>query len=352
MDKLQQTLRRIDGISAACIEKAQARLDNLTKPLGSLGRLEELARQICGITAREAPDLGSKVIFTLAADHGVTVEGVSAYPKEVTAQMVANFIAGGAGINVIAGHVGARVVVADVGIAGEARGYPGLKAKRIGPGTKNMAEGPAMTRDEAVRSVENGIALFEEELAAGIAIAGLGEMGIGNTTPSSAIAAVLTGAPVEEVTGKGTGLDEKGLRGKIAVIKKSIAVNSPDPSDPFDVLAKVGGFEIGGLVGIAIAAAAHKVPVVLDGFISGASALIASHIEPKVRGYLIASHRSVEKGHAVILAHLGLQPLFDLGLRLGEGTGAALGIGLADCAVKLLTRMATFKTAGVSERHG
>jgi nicotinate-nucleotide--dimethylbenzimidazole phosphoribosyltransferase len=352
--KIESTIKAISGLDHKLMALTQERLDNLTKPLGSLGRLEELARLIAGITGKKNPELKDKVIFTLAADHGVTEEGVSAYPKEVTAQMVYNFINGGAGINVLAQHVGARVVVADIGVAEKIK-IPGSKIKnfidkKIGPGTRNFTKGPAMTRLEAIKSVETGIELLEEEIKRGLDIAGTGEMGIGNTTAASAIAAVFTKNPVEDITGRGTGLDDDALKNKINIIKKALEINHPDANDPIDVLSKVGGFEIGGLAGIILAAASKKIPVVVDGFISTAAALVAYQIEPEVKNYMIASHCSVEKGHIVILNHIGLKPILDLNLRLGEGTGAALGINIAEAAVKILTRMATFKSARVSER--
>lgn len=351
MERINNVIKNISGIDPVIIKNTQTRLDNLTKPLGSLGRLEEIAKQICGITGKINPLLTNKVIFTLAADHGVTDEGVSAYPKEVTAQMVSNFIAGGAGINVLAKHVGARVVVVDIGVAAELKPGPMLRVRKIGYGTKNMAKGPAMSREEAIKAIEGGIDLFEEEFKRGIDIVGTGEMGIGNTTAASAITASFCGKPVEEITGKGAGLDEPGLMNKIEVIKKSLLVNKPDPVDPIDVLSKVGGFEIAGLAGIILAAASHKTPVVIDGFISGAAALVAFKIEPKVKEYMIAAHKSQEGGHKIILEYIGLRPLLDLDLRLGEGTGGALGIGLADAAIKILTQMATFKSANVSEKN-
>jgi len=350
MDRIKKITANISEIDPAVTKKAQERLDNLTKPLGSLGRLEELARQICGITGKEKPLLRNKVIFTLAADHGVTDEGVSAYPKEVTSQMVYNFLSGGAGINVLARHVGARVVIVDMGVSFDLKSGPKLVNKKINYGTKNMARGPAMTRAEAVESVSRGIELFEDEFRLGIDIIGTGEMGIGNTTSASAITACFTKKQVEEITGKGAGLNDEGLKNKIDIIKKSLVLNKPDPSDAIDVLSKVGGFEIGGLAGIILAASAKKVPVVIDGFISGAAALIAFQIEPKVKDYMIAGHCSVEKGHKIILEHIGLRPLLDLDLKLGEGTGAALAIGLADAAIKILLEMATFKSANVSEK--
>ena len=355
MERIKKITAKITGIDTGLMEKTQKRLDNLTKPLGSLGRLEELAKQICGITAKVNPCLGNKVIFTLAADHGVTEEGVSAYPKEVTAQMVYNFLAGGAGINVLANHIGARVVIVDMGVAEKVKSQKSkvksFKDRKINFGTKNMVKGPAMSREEAIKSIEAGIEVFEEEMKNGIDIIGTGEMGIGNTTAASAITAVFTGKQIEEITGRGAGLDDKGLKHKIAVIKKALAINKPDPKDAVDVLSKVGGFEIAGLTGIILAAAARRVPVVIDGFISGSAALIAYYLEPKAKDYMIAAHNSVEGGHKYILEHMGLKPLFDLDLRLGEGTGAALAISLVDAAVKILTQMATFQSANVSEKE-
>lgn len=350
MTKIDSILALIKPLDSELMAKAQTRLDNLTKPQGSLGRLEELAKLIVAISGNADPKLKNKVIFTLAADHGVARENVSAFPQAVTAQMVANFLNKGAGINVLAGHINARVVVADVGVADNLKPDPGLKIKKIGLGTKNMAEGPAMTREEAVRSIETGIEIFEEELKKGIDICGTGEMGIANTTAASAITSVLTKKPAEDVTGRGTGIDEAGLKNKVLVIQKALKTNQPDGKDPIDVLSKVGGFEIGALTGVILAAAAHKVPVVLDGFISGAAALIACAMEPKVKDTVIAGHCSVEIGHKIILDHLGLKPVLDLGLRLGEGTGAALAIGIAEASVKILTEMATFHKAGVSEK--
>jgi nicotinate-nucleotide--dimethylbenzimidazole phosphoribosyltransferase len=350
VDKIKKVCAEIKKPDIKLMEETQARLDNLTKPLGSLGRLEELAKQIVGITAKESPELKNKVIFTLAADHGVTEEGVSAYPKTVTAQMVYNFLRGGAAINVLARHAGARVVVADIGVAEDLKPSQELVIKKVGYGTKNMAKGPAMTRDEAKRSIEAGIDVFEEEFRKGIDIIGTGEMGIGNTTSASAITAVFTGKPVEELTGRGAGVDDKGLKNKIEIIKKAIKVNQPNAQDALDVLSKVGGFEIGGLCGVILAACANQVPVVIDGFISTSAALVAYKLEPKVKEYMIAAHCSVESGHRVILDHIGIKPLLDLNLRLGEGTGAALGISLADAAIKILTQMATFKSANVSEK--
>ena len=350
MEFIKKITGNITAIDEGLMKKTQGRLDNLTKPQGSLGRLEELSKQICGITRKENPSLRNKVIFTLASDHGVVDEGVSPYPREVTAQMVYNFLAGGAGINVLAKHVGARVVVVDIGVAADFKPNPKLVVKKINYGTKNMAKGPAMTRDEAIKAICAGIEIFEDEFKRGIDIVGTGEMGIGNTTASSAITAVFTKKPINDVTGRGAGLDDKGLEKKISVIEKSLSVNKPDPSDAIDVLSKVGGFEIGGLTGIILAAAAKKVPIVIDGFISGAAALVAFHLEPKVKEYMIAAHCSVESGHKAILEYIGLRPLLDLNLRLGEGTGAALGISIVEASIKILTEMATFQSASVSQK--
>jgi len=350
MKILNEALSKIEKIDYSLASETQARLDNLTKPQGSLGKLEELAKQVVEITKEKNPSIKDKVVFTFAGDHGVTEEGVSAFPKEVTPQMVYNFLRKGAGINVLAEHVGARVVVADIGVAADLDPDPGLVIKKVNYGTKNFTKVPAMTQEEAVKSLEAGIEIFEGELKKGVDIVGTGDMGIGNTTPSSALTAIFTSNPVEDVTGKGTGIGDESLKNKIDVIKKAIEVNKPDASNAIDVLSKVGGFEIGGLSGVILAAASHRKPVVIDGFISGAAALVAYHIEPKVKDYLIAAHCSVERGHKLILDHIGLSPILDLDLRLGEGTGAALGIGLVEAGIKILTQMATFGSAGVSEK--
>ena len=345
LPKLRERIAVPDGAAGAA---AQQRLDQLTKPPGSLGRLEELARRLAEITGTCPPAVAHPVVFTLAADHGVAAEGVSAYPQAVTAQMVMNFLGGGAAVNVLARHAGARVVVADLGVASPLPGDPGLVSRRIGPGTRNMAREPAMSRAEAEAAIEAGIALVEDERPRGLDLIGTGEMGIGNTSAASALVSVFTGAPVAEVTGPGTGLGAEARRRKALVIERSLAVNRPDRRDPLDALAKVGGFEIAGLVGVILAGAAHRVPVFLDGFIATAAALVAVALEPAARHALIASHRSAEPGHRHALATLALEPYLDLGLRLGEGTGAALAIGLARASVAILTEMATFTSAGVS----
>jgi nicotinate-nucleotide--dimethylbenzimidazole phosphoribosyltransferase len=350
MDRLGDVIARIKPLDERAMAEARARQDNLTKPPGSLGQLESLSIQVAGITGYPRPRIANKVIFTLAGDHGVVREGVSAFPSEVTPQMVYNFLGGGAGINVLARHVNARVVVADLGVATELKRHPNLKDKKVAMGTANMAEGTAMSRNEAIRSIEAGMELVDEELPRGLDLVGTGDMGIGNTTASSAITAVIAGVDVALVTGRGTGLDDTGLRKKIEVIEKAIRVNRPDPKDGVDVLSKVGGFEIGGIAGLILSGASHGIPVVIDGFISGAAALIAATLCPRVKSYLIASHQSVERGHRIILRHLGLRPLLDLDLRLGEGTGAALGISLTEASIRILEEMATFAEAGVSEK--
>ena len=348
MRSLEQILKGIEPLDEIAMKQARARQDTLTKPQGSLGVLEELSVKLAGIRGDPRPRISSKAIITMAADHGVTATGVSAYPQEVTAQMVFNFLSGGAGINVLSKHVGARVVIVDMGVASIPDTYPGLISKKIGPGTRNMSEGPAMTREAAIASILTGVEIVEQEVEKGLDIVGTGDMGIGNTTASSAITAAILKKPVMEVTGRGAGLNDEQLAGKVCTIEQALRINNPDPLDPVDVLAKVGGFEIGGLCGVILGAAAHRVPVVIDGFISGAAALIACELSPMARNYLIASHVSVEAGHPAILKKLALKPLLDLNLRLGEGTGAALGIFLAEAAARILDEMATFSEAGVS----
>ena len=348
--RLAQLIAAIPPLDEKAMRAAAARQDILTKPQGSLGRLERLSIQVAGITGQVRPRLVHKVITTMAGDHGVVAEGVSAYPQEVTAQMVYNFLRGGAAINVLARHVGARVVVVDMGVAVDLAPHPELVTKKVAKGTGNIAREPAMTREQAIQAILNGAAVVEAELEKGLDILGTGDMGIGNTTPSAAIAAAITGRAAAEIVGRGTGVDDAGLARKVAVVQKALALHRPDPQDGLDVLAKVGGFEIGGLAGAILAAAAHRKPVVIDGFISTAAALIAVTLAPQVRPYLIAAHRSQEKGHRIMLDWLGLEPVLDLDLRLGEGTGAALAMSIVEAACKVLDEMATFAEAGVSEK--
>lgn len=350
-DLIEKTIGEIEPLDENVMAQAQERLDNLTKPQGSLGTLEHLAKQIAGIMRNPKPSLIGKTIFTFAGDHGVTEEGISAYPSEVTAQMVLNFLKGGAAINVLAKHIGARVLVVDMGVASDIKNQipdsKTFKDKKIAFGTKNMTRGPAMSREEAERSICAGIEVLQSEKD-NTDIIGIGDMGIGNTTSSSAIVAVITGEEATNVTGRGTGIDDVTLRKKIEAIQKAVSLNKPDPEDPIDVLAKVGGLEIAGAAGCILAGAAANKPVVINGFISSAAALIASELAPAVKPYLIASHLSVEAGHRAMLKRMGLRPLFDLDMRLGEGTGASLGIFICEASIRILTQMATFEEADVS----
>ena len=347
-DSLSRTLKKIKPLDRRAMEAARARQGELTKPEGSLGRLEELSIQVAGIEGRIIAGFEHKAIIAMAADHGVVKEGVTLYPQEVTAQMVANFLNGGAAINVLANFIGARVVVVDMGTASDIPPNSGLICRKIAYGTKNMTEQAAMTSSEAVGAIEGGIEIVEDELASGLDIVGTGDMGIGNTTASSAICAAITGEPAKKVAGRGEGLGNEQLDYKIKVIEKALELNKPDPRNAIDVLAKVGGFEIGGLAGVMLGAAAHHIPVVIDGFISGAAALIAAELSPELKHYLIAAHLSAERGHKILLQYLGLTPLLKLDMRLGEGTGAALGMVIVEAAVKTLAEMATFNEAGVS----
>jgi nicotinate-nucleotide--dimethylbenzimidazole phosphoribosyltransferase len=350
MEYWQKAAAAIAPLDEQSMAAAHARQDTLTKPQGSLGRLESLSIQLAGITRSPRPHVTRKAVVVMAGDHGVVAQGVSAFPSAVTPQMVLNFLAGGAAINVLARQAGARVTVVDIGVAADFAPAPGLVRNKIAPGTADMTCGPAMTAEQAHKAIDAGVRVVEEEIAAGLDLVATGDMGIGNTTPSSAIVAALSGWPVAKVTGRGTGLDDAGLARKVAIIETALAFNKPDPNDAFDVLCKVGGLEIAGLAGVIIGAASHRVPVVIDGFISGAAALIAVGITPAARPYLIPSHRSVEIGHTAMFELLGMQPLFDFDLRLGEGTGAALAFHVVEAAARILDEMATFGEAGVSEK--
>ena len=341
---------RIAAASADAAAQAQRRLDSKTKPPRSLGRLEDLACQLAAIRGAAEPltTRPAKAIVVMGADHGVAAEGVSAYPQEVTGQMLLNFACGGAAINVLARQAGARVVVVDMGVAHPPAPRPEIRTSAIGPGTANFTRGPAMSRAQALQALATGAALADALVREGIGLVGIGEMGIANTTSASALAAVFTGAPPEEVTGRGTGIDDATFRRKVDVVRRGLDVNRPDGADAVDALAKVGGFEIAGLAGVTLGAAAARVPVVVDGFIASVAALAAMRIAPNAAGYLIASHRSVEAGHRLVLQALGKMPLLDLDLRLGEGTGAALAMPLIDAALAIAAEMATFESAGVS----
>ena len=346
LDDLMTRIKPLDGDAMA---QARRRQDRLTKPAGSLGRLEEISIRLAGIFGTPTPEIHRKVIILAAGDHGVSAEGVSAYPQEVTAQMVLNFLGGGAGINVLARHVGVEVVVVDAGVAAELPTHPDLRSVKLGGGTANIAQGPAMLRSQAIRSIEEGAKLALEQVSSGADILGTGDMGIGNTTPSSAITAIIAGVDPTVSTGKGTGISRRGLSHKIDVVRQALEVNRPDPRDALDVLTKVGGFEIGFLAGVVLGGAVARRPVVLDGFVSGAASLIACTLCPEAVGYLIASHRSVEPGHRAALRHLKQHPLLDLKMRLGEGTGAALAMNIVEAAAKCLAEMSSFADAGVSE---
>ncbi|MEK7817047.1 MAG: nicotinate-nucleotide--dimethylbenzimidazole phosphoribosyltransferase, partial [Actinomycetota bacterium] len=345
MDLLNSTISKIRPLDEEAMEQARERQDQLTKPRGSLGILEELSVQLAGIQGKAQPQITKKVVIVMAGDHGVAAEGVSAFPQEVTPQMVANFVAGGAGINVLARHTGAEVRVVDVGVA-TPLDIEGVIQRNVRPGTDNMTEGSAMSREDASASIEAGIEVAEAEIAAGANLLGTGDMGIANTTPSSAILTVFSGAGLEQTVGRGTGIGSEALAHKRDVIQKAIEVNRPDRGDGLDVLAKVGGLEIGGLAGVILGAAANRVPVIIDGFISSAAALIAASLAPESKNYMIASHVSVEPGHKLMLEELALKPMLFMNMRLGEGTGAALAAGLVEASCKVLTEMATFGEAG------
>lgn len=332
----------------------QARLNNLTKPQKSLGRLEELAYKFVIMRGEFPPRLENKTVFVFAADHGIAQEGVSAYPPEVTAQMVYNFIRGGAGINVLARLVRARVIVVDMGVKEKIKkpGAGNFKDKKIAFGSRNFSQGPAMSKREARLALQIGMEVLQEEIERKrLDLVACGDMGIANTTSSSAILASIIKCRVSQVVGRGSGIDSKILNRKIRLIENALKRLKPDPSDPLDVLSKVGGFEIGGIAGLILGCAQNRIPVMLDGFITSAAALIAYRINPKVRDFLIASHCSLEPGHKKVLDFLGLKPLLDLDLRLGEGTGACLGMFLLEAGIRILNGMATFQEAGVSGKN-
>jgi nicotinate-nucleotide--dimethylbenzimidazole phosphoribosyltransferase len=347
---LEQVLEKIRPLDLAVDAEARRRLDSLTKPQGSLGRLEELARRIACIQSQVPPRLGRKLLFVFAADHGITEEGVSAYPKAVTAQMTYNFLDGGAAINVLARHYGVDVEVIDVGVDYDFPKLSNLRQLKVRRGTGNFARGPAMIRAQALQCVETGIRLVEEVGSENLFLLGAGEMGIGNTSSAAAIGCALTEKPARDIAGRGTGIDSETWERKVAAIERGLQLNQPDPNDALDVLAKVGGLEIGAMTGVMLGAAAHRIPMILDGYISGAAALLAVRLSPHVRETLIASHLSGEDGHRIILDELRLAPLLDLGMRLGEGTAACIAMGLAEAAVKLAREMATFQSAGVKEK--
>ena len=349
---LKNLISKIQPLNKNAMEAARLRQDALTKPPGSLGRLEELSIQMAGIIGNPRPKIENKVVIVMAGDHGVVAEGVSAYPSEVTPQMVLNFLNGGAAINVLSRHVGARVVTVDMGVASDMGSHPGLVDRKVSLGTNNITKGPAMSHDEARKALRAGAELVQAEIEKGLDIMVTGDMGIGNTTPSAAIAVAITGCSAAEVVGRGTGVDDPGLLRKINAVERAIEVNQADPRDGFDVLVKLGGYEIAGLVGAILAAAANRIPVVIDGFISSAAAMIAVTIAREARDYLISAHRSDELGHQIMLEWLDLEPLLDFHMRLGEGTGGVLALSIIEAACKIVDEMATFAEAGVTNKDG
>lgn len=347
MEDVAAFVREIKPADRQMMAQAQARLDNLTKPRGSLGKLEVLAGRICAIQQSIRPDIGRKVILTFAADHGVAAEGVSSVPQEVTRQMVYNFLRGGAGVNVLARHVGAEVWVIDVGVAADIRAE-GLRSRKVKLGTDNLAQGPAMRISDALQAIGVGVETAREAIAQGARILGTGEMGIANTTASAALFAALLGVEVEEITGRGTGIDDATLRRKIEVIKQGLRVNRQHLNGPLATLAALGGLEIAAICGMVLECARSGVPVVVDGFISSAGALVALQLADQAADYCFFSHMSAEQGHRLFFEKLGIEPILDLDMRLGEGTGAALAMGIIEAGVKIINEMATFAEAGVS----
>ncbi len=347
MNRLNASLQSIKPISKNLKNDIQNHLNSLTKPIGSLGKLEDMAMQYCLTTNTTNPKLEKKRIVLFAGDHGVTAEGVSAFPKEVTVQMVYNILGGGAAISVLAKHIGADLKVVDVGVDGTLE-HPELLSYKVKSGTDNMAIGTAMTVDETVQAIEVGIKLAENAKADGINILGTGEMGIGNTTSASALFATLLPCSVEEITGRGTGINDDQLQNKIAIIKKVLDVNKNNLTTPLNTLAAIGGLEIAGIVGLIIGAASNQIPIVVDGFISSAAALVACKMNSEINDYLFYSHKSAEKGHKTFYSLFNVEPTIDLNMRLGEGTGAALTISLIEASVKIYNEMATFDSAGVS----
>ena len=352
---LQDIIDGIRPLNRGVVEKARARTARLVMPPRALGRLHEISEKLCGIQGTLKPSVQQKAVLVMAGDHGIVEEGISAFPQDVTGAMIGTFLAGGAGINAIARQVGAEVWVADMGIIPEidAAGLKNrdrLLVRKVGRGTRNFARGPAMTLEDARKAVLTGFELASSLIRKGVDLLGTGDMGIGNTTPSAAIGAVITGRSIPDMVGPGTGVDDAGLSRKREAIRRGVDVNRPDPRDGLDVLSKVGGFEIGGIAGIVLAGAYHRKPVVIDGFISTAGALIAHSLCPSVVDYLFAGHSSEEPGHRHMLGHLKLAPILSLGMRLGEGTGGALAMGVIEAAVRVMTEVMTFEEAGVPDK--
>ncbi len=345
---LDQILKRIQPVSEEWLSKARERLDNLTKPRGSLGVLEDLAARYVAIKNEIPIILPEKEVIVFVGDHDVVSEGVSAYPQEVTALMVRNFLGGGAAINVLARSAGARVTVIDIGMKEDLDSAEGLVKRNVKRAAGNIAQGPAMSKEEAEGAIGVGIEMAEQAHANGASMIATGEMGIGNTTPSAAVFAALLPSDVETVTGRGTGLDDQGFDDKVKTIEKALEVNRGSLGEPLSSLAAVGGLEIAGICGLCLGGAANKMAVLVDGFISSAGALVAMRLNPHVRDYLFFSHRSLEKGHATFFKKEGIRPILDLDLRLGEGTGAVLSMQIVEDAIKIFNEMATFEDVGIT----
>lgn len=354
--ELKRILEEIEPVDSNIIEKAKEHTAQLVMPPRALGRLHHISERICGIQNSLKPDVSKKSVIVFAGDHGVCEEGVSAFPQVVTLEMIKCFIRGGAGINAISRFVGADVLVVDMGIIPdfepsteeENKIFRNLKVAR---GTKNLAKGPAMTKEQAIEAILNGYKVAKEAIDQGAKIIGTGDMGIGNTTPSSAIGCVVTGESPEVMVGPGTGVDQEGIKKKVQAVKNGLLNNNPDPKDGLDILSKVGGFEIGGIAGCILACAHNRIPVMVDGFISTAGALIAYTLNPNCVDYMFAGHCSEEPGHKIMLKHLGLEPILDLGMRLGEGTGGCLAMNVVDAACHVFNEVMTFAEAGVSEKE-
>lgn len=351
--KVEEIVKKIQPVGSEWVEKAREHTMRLAIPPRALGRLHEFSERICGIQKTLRPDVSSKAFMVMAGDHGVASDGVSAFPQEVTGEMVKNFLKGGAGINVLARNVGAEVLVVDMGIIpdvdpGSSENRHQFHVRKVGRGTGNITKGPAMTRAQAEESILHGFNIASELFSRGVKMIGTGDMGIGNTTPSAALGVVLAGKPVEQMVGRGTGISDSAMQNKCEIVKRAIDVNRPNEADGLDALAKVGGFEIGGIAGCVLAAAYHNRPVVIDGFISTAGALVAHSLCPAVVDYVFAGHCSEESGHRGMLEYLGLVPILDLGLRLGEGTGGALAMGVIEGAVRVFNEVLTFEQAGVT----
>ncbi len=349
---LNKTINNIVPSDKEAVEKAEKILRHQARPAGSLGRLEEIAAKLAGIKGCHKFHFPVRRIITCAGDHGVVEEKVSLFPQDTTRLMVENFVEEGASINILAKEAGAKVVVADLGVNCEFSKDLPIFHKKVAMGTSNFTKEPAMTRAEAILSIENGISIVDELIREEKPdLLGTGDMGIGNTTPSAAIIAAFSGVAPAELTGRGTGLDDEGLKNKISVIKRGLELNEPDPSDPLDVLAKVGGFEIGGLAGVVLAAAANKIPVICDGLISTAGALIAYKLNPNVKDYLFAGHKSVEAGHQFMHREIGIEPVLDLGMRLGEGTGAAIAMQILSASARVLGDIKSFEETSIEDSN-